>query len=111
MVSHGGLAALVASVAYRRGWRFRLDYSVTGAGACAYAEDSGRPGRMLRLEHWFAVPPGEPPCGWLRWLFDRCRDVDRHEAMEWFRIGGTRPFYPAHGPDADLYAVRNPDVG
>lgn len=72
---------------------------------CAAVDDSGGSGR-ISVEHPFAVPVSEPGCGWLRWLFDRVLDVERHEACEAFTVTGDRPFYPAHGPGADLYTVR-----
>lgn len=126
------LPALVGALRYRPGWSFRLHAGATSASwtcgppapvssggwaawgeplflvVCAAVEDSAAPGRPLRVEHRFAVPPDQPPAGWRRWLLDRCLDVDRHEAMEWFAIGGDRPFYPGHGPGADLYGITEP---
>lgn len=72
---------------------------------CALAEDTAQPGQMIHLEHRFAVPPEGHVLAWPRWLLDRCLDVDRHEAMEVFEIGGRKPFYPAHGPDGGLYDI------
>lgn len=72
---------------------------------CARVEDSGQPGHMITLEHWFAVPPDTLAIGWDRWLLDRCLDVDRHEAMELFEVDGRRPFYPEHGDTARLYQI------
>lgn len=42
---------------------------------------------------------------WHRWLFDRIRDMERHESMVAFAVGAARPFYPEHGPGAALYAI------
>ena len=42
---------------------------------------------------------------WRRWLFDRIMDTELHEAMEWFKIGGHRPFAPHHGPGRNCYTV------
>lgn len=73
---------------------------------CVITEDSGGAGQ-ISIEHRFAVPPPElvarPP--WRRWLLDRILDVERHEACEFFAIGGERPFYPEHGPGARLYDI------
>ena len=35
----------------------------------------------------------------------RVADVDRHELMEQFDVGGERLFYPDHGPGGDPYRV------
>jgi len=128
------LQETVSRLTYKPGWQFWL-YSgctsgsggstVTGFPASAantvtgYAilrapvflvirvrtEDSGGGGQIM-FDHTFAVPPEDVAVPWPRWLLDRVLDVERHEAMEFFAIGDARPFYPEHGPDADLYSVR-----
>lgn len=131
-----GLAALVAALEYKPGWRFRLDYGVTSAASscwawglpdglggaavpaavtvgwparlvvCLRTRDSLPPHGTVLVEHSFAVPD-EPPAGvsWHRWLLDCILRVEIHEACEAFAVGGRRPFYPRHGPGADLYAI------
>jgi hypothetical protein len=74
------------------------------------APDSDDPSRMLRVTHTFPVPWGAlafdgPPAWWRRWLLDRIFDVERHEAMEFFRLDNDRVFYPDHGPGMNPYAV------
>lgn len=131
-MSEGLDAVLAAGVRYRPGWQFRIHAGATLASwscagnpepvtsstsitlrfgepafliICLDAEDSGCPGRTIRLQHTFAVPPAEPAFGWDRWLLDRCLDVDRHEGCEIFEVGGFRVFYPEHGPDGRLYQI------
>ena len=129
------LGALVAVARYKTGWRFRLEHGATSAAGSCWAggmpdglgataafpvmvtlawagvpggvrphRGLGRPGRMVLLEHRFLVPddPGVP---WHRWLLDCIHRVEIHEMCEAFGVGGQRPFYPGHGPDADLYAI------
>jgi len=73
---------------------------------CVETPDSST-GYQILVEHTFGVPYPEPACRvpWHRWLLDRILDVERHEAMEFFSIGADRPFYPEHGPGADLYGI------
>ena len=66
-------------------------------------------GLLVRITHPFGYPgdrvlSGDRPAV-ERWVFDRIMDVHRHEAMENFRVGEHRPFYPEHGPGARLYEV------
>lgn len=69
--------------------------------------DSYHPENMISVSHYFPVPPTTyNRRSWMRWLFDRLGDVDTHERMEDFVIGGQRPFAPNHGPGNDPYAVR-----
>jgi hypothetical protein len=133
-VLYSDLYAMVGQLRYKPGWQFRLESgytSSTGAGCpsvlpavsagtgmaftyppqplflvvCVEALDSTGSGQRIFLEHRFPVAPEELAMRWHRWLLDRILDVERHEACEFFRIGGERPFYPEHGPDADLYGI------
>jgi hypothetical protein len=72
---------------------------------CIEAPDSGGSGQRVFFEHRFAAPPEELAMPWHRWLLDRILDVERHEACEFFAIGDDRPFYPDHGPAANLYGI------
>ena len=71
---------------------------------CARVRDSGGGGE-ISVEHLFPVPLEGSAPPWHRWLLDRILDVERHEACEFFQLGGERPFYPEHGPGAQPYAV------
>lgn len=71
-------------------------------------KDSTDPTRSLFIRHSFSADllPHLVSLNWRRWLLDRILDVERHEAMEFFAIGDDRPFYPDHGPDAQLYMIK-----
>lgn len=117
------LPDLVAGLTYKPGWRFGL---LTAPSRMIWwprpgiahvltleytARDSNNPDRSLDIQHQFDVPTDPPAGGWERWLLDRILDAEHHEAMEFFTVGGQRPFYPVHdGPNEqlldDLYAIR-----
>jgi hypothetical protein len=62
---------------------------------------------MIRVAHQFPVPPGVAyTMPWDKWVLDCIAAVERHEMCEFFSVNGKRPFYPAHGPDADPYKIR-----
>lgn len=68
--------------------------------------DTNHPGKIIRVNHYFPVPPATyDERSWRRWLFDRLGDVDTHERMEDFIIDGERPYAPAHGPGNSPYTV------
>ncbi len=55
--------------------------------------------RPVRIAHTFALP--WPPQAdhmtreaWERWVFERVKDVEVHEAGEFFRVKGELPFDP-----------------
>lgn len=133
MPGYPELAAMVSQLQYKPGWKFWLTQGLTSAASAfstggpqvstaswgtavlwqepvtliisIRAQDSTGEHGEIMLEHRFWVP-GETFMGpWDEWLLHRVLDVERHEAMEYFAIGDRRPFYPAHGPDARLYAI------
>jgi hypothetical protein len=68
--------------------------------------DTYHPDKILTVHHFFPVPPATfDRDTWTRWLFDRLGDVDRHERMEDFVIGGQRVLAPNHGPGRNPYVV------
>lgn len=115
------LAAVIAEVSYRPGWEFTLtgsEYERDHAGVHGSAaggmtliifadvNDSHHPALRRPVNHLFEVPTATYNReAWTRWLFERCRDVETHEAMEWFRVGGEQPFAPVHAPGHDPYTV------
>lgn len=107
-----GLRDLVESITYKAGWSFMLanDYDDDGSGGLALhiisdTDNSLRPGR-IRVRHAFLVPPASYNRNtWAAWLFDRVRDVESHEAAEFFRLNGVREFAPHHGNGEDPYRV------
>lgn len=109
------LADLVSKLAYRPGWRFRLEDTDRGQGSqgltliittCGY--DTYNPGRgeNYRVNHYMLVPPAAyDRRSWENWLFEQLLLVEKHECMEFFVIDGRRPKAPAHGPGNDPYLV------
>jgi len=108
-----GLPELVESITYKRGWMFFLQYEVEpdGSGGLAFhvvsdTEDSMNPERRIRVNHAFLVPAASYNRDtWAAWLFDRVRDVETHEAGEFFRLDGYREFAPHHGNGENPYLV------
>lgn len=107
------LPALVASIKYKRGWRFSLenDTDADGSGGLAlhiisFTDDSFNFDKKIAVRHAFLVPPASYNRNtWVAWIFDRIRDVETHEAGEFFRVDGVREFAPHHGNGEDPYRV------
>lgn len=113
------LADLVEHCQYRPNWRVWLeemqrDTAPKSAGGltlviCTRGYDSYHPeqGEYYRVKHYFGVPAATyNRQSWQRWLFEQFLLVERHEAMEFFQIGGARPYAPNHGPGEDPYIIR-----
>lgn len=108
------LADLVDRVQYRPGWTFTLrdlDRGQGSAGLTLVIEvattNSYPPHEQIYVLHYMLVPPAAYDArSWLRWLFDQCRLVDRHEACEFFEIDGEKPYAPSHGFGQDPYLIR-----
>jgi hypothetical protein len=105
---------VVRRLTFKPGWRFdledmdrgqgskglTLDISVTGPNS--YDPD----GLPIRVHHYFIVPAAAyDERAWLRWVFDQCLLVEVHEAGEFFKIDGSRPFAPNHGPGRNPYSI------
>jgi hypothetical protein len=111
------LAQVVSEVAYKENWLFDLRYMSRPTEHYAGSEgltliiaapvpDSTKPGQWTRVEHWLAVPPtswGRE--SWVRWVLDQIILVETHEAMEFYSVGGCKPYFPSHGPGHDPYAI------
>lgn len=108
-----GLRELIESLSYKPGWTFHFrkfveDEEVRGwmFYVISYTENSLKPDEMIRVGHVFPVPPSSWNRGtWAAWLFDRVRDVETHEAGEFFRINDFREFAPHHSNGEDPYRV------
>lgn len=108
-----GLRALVEAITYKPGWTFRLGvFREDGVARCwafyvvSNTENSYDPTRRIRVRHEFLVPPASYKRDvWVAWLFDRIRDVETHEAGEFFQVDGVREFGPHHGNGEDPYRV------
>lgn len=110
------LAELVKNCRYRFGWTVRLYTNldrgqgsegttlvITTLGYDSYHLENGE---NYRVNHYMPVPPAAyDERSWKRWLFEQFLLVERHECMEFFCIGGKRPYAPHHGPGNDCYNV------
>lgn len=109
------LQKLVNECRYRPGWMIRLDTIDRGQGSegltliiTTMGYDSYNPGegQHYRVNHYMPVPPAAyDERSWRRWLFEQFLLVERHECMEFFVVGGKRPYAPHHGPGNDCYNV------
>lgn len=102
------LKDLIARLKYRE-WIFELVHhdgvlcvNVTTKGIDSYNSDNTN----YRVHHYMQVPPAtyNEKC-WRRWLFDQCVLIETHEAMEFFKIDGKRPYAPHHGPGNNPYTI------
>ena len=107
------LAALVEKLTYKRGWSFELQHMDRGQGSLGLTlvievecEDSYRPDRTTRVLHYMIVPAASyDERAWMRWLLDQVLLVEQHEACEFFKVDGKRPYSPNHGPGRNPYSI------
>jgi hypothetical protein len=108
-----GLEELVASISYKPHWMFGLTFKIDadGSGGLRFevtsdTENSLNPRQRIRVLHSFLVPAASYTRDtWAAWLFDRVRDVESHEAAEFFQLDGYREFAPHHSNGEDPYRV------
>lgn len=109
------LRKLVCDLAYKPGWDFGLSSDMDrGQGSAGLTliidittSNSYHPEQVIRVRHLMPVPPAAYDArSWQRWLLDQFLLVERHEACEFFTIGGEKPYAPSHGPGNDPYLVR-----
>lgn len=109
------LEELVSQLSYRPGWEFELVHIDRGQGSkgltliittCGYDTYHPERGDHYRVNHYMLVPPASyNRRSWRNWLFEQLLLVEKHECMEFFAIGGQRPYAPLHGPGNDPYLV------
>jgi hypothetical protein len=109
------LEDLVRKLSYRPGWRFWLEDKDRGQGSAGLTlviltrrHDSYHPeqGDGYQVYHYMLVPPAAyDERSWRNWLFEQLLLVEKHECMEFYRIGGKPVYPPAHGPGNDPYLV------
>jgi hypothetical protein len=109
------LAALVAEAEYRPGWKFELEHLDRGQGSegltlvittLGYNTYHPDRGETYRVHHYMPVPPAAyNAASWRMWLFEQILLVEKHEAMEFFRVAGERPYAPNHGHGWDPYLL------
>ena len=107
------LAALVAALEYKKGWSFYLRDTDRGQGSAGLTLeilirglDTYPPHETTTVVHYMLVPPAAyNERSWRWWLLEQILLVERHEAMEWFKIAGHRPYAPIHAPGFDPYMI------
>lgn len=107
------LPELVKQIMYKPGWEFELavKFEPDGSGGLQLqiisdTLNSFDFSQRIRVLHSFLVPAASYNRDtWAAWIFDRVRDVESHEAGEFFRIDEVREFAPHHGNGEDPYRV------
>lgn len=108
------LRDLVARASYKAGWRLRFDpdfdrgQDSRGPTLIITIDvpDSYAPEKSFLVNHLMIVPDASyNERSWRRWLFEQILLVEKHEAMEFFKIDDARPYAPNHGPGNDPYYV------
>lgn len=107
------LQELVSAIKYKPFWTAYLaqEWDTDGSGGlqlCIVSdtENSFDFSKRVRVRHSFLVPNASYSRNeWAAWIFDRYRDVETHEAAEFFRIDGVREFAPHHGNGENPYRV------
>lgn len=114
------LKILVDRLRYKSGWDFYLSDIDRGQGSrgltllikIATPDSYSDSDRRIHVSHYMPVPPAAyDERSWRSWLFSQILLVERHEAMEFFRLKSSsdeydRPYAPSHGPGNDPYLVR-----
>jgi hypothetical protein len=106
------LYELVKRIEYRPGWSFHLADLDRGQGSegltliiQAVVPDSYNP-RDIRISHYMPVPPASfNEQSWRRWLLEQIILVETHEACEFLKFDGERPYAPHHGHGEDPYVI------
>ena len=100
-------AALVATLAYKPGWKFKIGGPLNGY-LCVFATtpDSNNPVVDRTTQHMFQIPAfyGNPSC-FYRWVFHKLLLCEQHEAGEFFRVADRRPFMPHHQDEGSPYEL------
>jgi len=107
------LANVVAKIEYKKEFSFSLFNGDRGDGSFGltlqiqcFTPDSYNPTRERGVNHWFIVPAATyDERAWMRWVFDRIVDVETHEACEFFKVQGVRPYAPNHGHGRNPYTI------
>lgn len=107
------LDGLIKRLEYKAGWSFDLEDIDRGQGSegltlviTVNSPDSYHPERNIRVLHYMIVPPAAyDERAWCRWLLDQILQVEQHEACEFFKVDGERPYAPNHGPGRNPYTI------
>lgn len=106
------LTEIIATLAYKPKWQFMITHDIPQK-FCVHIECEDSTGRYdprfqskFHVAHHFEIPPYDMPIEELeRYILDRIMDVDRHEAMEFFKIKGKAVFMPDHSDVTKLYSI------
>lgn len=106
------LANVVNRVTYKPNWRIWLEEIDRGQGCggltlmiAATVKNSNADGDVDILHLMPVIPAAYDEETWTRWVLDQILLVERHEALEFFKVDGEAPFFPEHGPGRDPYTV------
>lgn len=107
------LRPLVEAIDYKPGWMFDLRWNpgefgqkVLQLSVVSWTTDSFDFTKQRQIQHLFLVPMASYTRNtWAAWIFDRVRDIETHEAGEFFRINNVREFAPHHSDGEDPYRV------
>lgn len=107
------LAEVLGELTYKPGWFFTLIHEDRGQGSIGLTlniliecMDSYNFDRHRRVMHYMIVPAAAfDKRAWIRWVLDQIILVEEHEACEFFKIQGNRPFSPNHGPGRNPYSI------
>ena len=110
------LADLISRLEYRPGWDFKLHEIDRGQGSKGLTlaiyigtiDTDKLPLTIpMHVVHYMPVPPAAyNEASWRRWLFEQILLVEQHEASEFFKIDGNKPYQANHGPGYDPYTIR-----
>lgn len=107
------LFRLLNSLEYKAGWEWSLERIDRGQGSSGLTlniiitcADSYNPLHSRRVAHYMIVPAAAyDERAWMRWLLDQFILIEQHEACEFFKIDGKRPYSPNHGPGRNPYSI------
>jgi hypothetical protein len=106
-----GRPRLRAVPTYKPKWRFATRPRAGQPGPDALHQrrrhpEQPRPETTTSFLHLMPVfPAAFNERAWMRWILEQILLVERHEALEFFKIDGESPYFPAHGPGDDPYTV------
>lgn len=97
----------VSSLAYKPGWKFKIGGPL-GRYLCVFATtpDSSDVSKQRTTQHMFELPTGPlTEHEMARWVFDNILLCEQHEAGEFFRVAGFRPYLPNHNEEGSPYEL------
>lgn len=106
------LLELVPECSYKPEWNLEIKELDRGQGCegltlCISAKvKDAFSDKIIQIYHLMPVPPAAYDREtWQQWIMEQIFLVEKHEAMEFFRVNGEQPFFPGHAPGRDPYAL------